>query len=165
MDGIRVYWDGQKLWTRQGLEVVATEITSALPSDIKLDGELWMGRGSFHQLVSQFQSNEEPLELAGDVRLAVIDVPSQTTKSHKDRITVLQHVIFPPQVLRYPGAYYLQVFVVPHFVCESNHQIIEELQHVLEVGGEGLIANNPDSLYHRGRTASVLKIKVVLLFD
>src|SRR5689334_7523706 len=80
MDGIRAYWDGQKLWTRQGLEVIAPEITSALPSDIKLDGELWMGRESFHQLVSQFQSTEEPLELEGDVRLAVFDVPSQTTK-------------------------------------------------------------------------------------
>lgn len=38
------------------------------------------------------------------------------------------------------------------------------LDLVLELGGEGLIANNPTACYEIGRTQSLLKIKVSIGF-
>ena len=47
-DGLRGYWDGRKLWTRQGNLIHAPDYFLAeLPRDIALDGELWLGYGKF----------------------------------------------------------------------------------------------------------------------
>jgi DNA ligase-1 len=40
-DGMRLYWNGSSLYTRNGTKVKAPEsITSQLP-DVALDGEIW----------------------------------------------------------------------------------------------------------------------------
>ena len=50
MDGIRAYWDGEKLVSRQTNEIkVMKELMEILPS-VPLDGELWMGRHSFEHM-------------------------------------------------------------------------------------------------------------------
>jgi DNA ligase-1 len=41
-DGVRVFWDGVKLHTRQGKEIKVPEfISERLPTEFALDGELW----------------------------------------------------------------------------------------------------------------------------
>src|SRR6195952_3564165 len=96
MDGVRAYWDGQQLWTRQGVEITAPEeFTHGLPNGISLDGELWMGRGTFEHLMSALNSNEE--HKWNNIRYCVFDPPSQM-KSHKERMELLQKISFPSQV-------------------------------------------------------------------
>jgi DNA ligase-1 len=47
LDGVRCYWDGNKLYTRNGNETFAPpEWIAKLPST-PLDGELWSGRDQF----------------------------------------------------------------------------------------------------------------------
>lgn len=102
MDGIRAYWDGRALWTRQGVEIEAPDhIKRGLPSDVTLDGELWMGRETFHQLTSALKPNdEEQLHYVWkeSVHYYVFDTPSHTGKSHKDRMKLLTTMSFPSQV-------------------------------------------------------------------
>ena len=46
-DGVRAYWDGQQLWSRQGHLILApVEFKKRLP-DFAVEGELWFGRQSF----------------------------------------------------------------------------------------------------------------------
>ncbi|SPO39866.1 related to DNA ligase [Pseudozyma flocculosa] len=53
LDGVRAFWDGQRLFSRQNLEWNApTWWKDQLPKDLALDGELWMRRGEF-DLTSQ----------------------------------------------------------------------------------------------------------------
>ena len=40
-DGVRVFWDGRKLHTRQGRELHVPESWSSQLPQIALDGELW----------------------------------------------------------------------------------------------------------------------------
>ncbi|KAJ1027261.1 hypothetical protein NDA18_003270 [Ustilago nuda] len=50
LDGVRAFWDGQRLYSRQKIEWnAATWWKNRLPKDITLDGELWMSRGTFDQ--------------------------------------------------------------------------------------------------------------------
>jgi DNA ligase-1 len=41
-DGIRMYWNGSELYTRQGNTIkIPDSMRSRLPKSISLDGELW----------------------------------------------------------------------------------------------------------------------------
>src|SRR5690348_4120658 len=54
MDGVRAYWDGKQLISRQGnLIPSSTELSIRLPTSIALDGELWMGTGTTHENVTK----------------------------------------------------------------------------------------------------------------
>ena len=49
--------------------------------------------------------------------------------------------------------------IVPRMACESS--CLDGLvQQIIEDGGEGVILQKYSSMYERGRSASVLKIKV-----
>src|SRR5690606_1286923 len=49
LDGVRAYWDGQQLISRQGNRFNAPPWFTANFPDTPLDGELWGGRGTFEQ--------------------------------------------------------------------------------------------------------------------
>src|SRR3954469_1471170 len=52
-DGLRGFWDGEKLWSRKGNAIVAPDLFLAeLPKGVALDGELWIGRGKFEETIS-----------------------------------------------------------------------------------------------------------------
>ena len=50
LDGVRAYWNGRHLVSRQGNIFSAPEWFIAPLPKIALDGELWIGRGKFDQL-------------------------------------------------------------------------------------------------------------------
>lgn len=50
---------------------------------------------------------------------------------------------------------------VQHFVCQSQDHLDECLTNVLSLNGEGLVCRKPTSLYTPGRSANMLKIKVI----
>lgn len=74
MDGVRAIWDGVVLRTREGNVVPApASFTESLPAR-PLDGELWMGRGTFQAMLSLMKQK------AGDwsgVRYMVFDEVEQ----------------------------------------------------------------------------------------
>ncbi|RYF98356.1 MAG: DNA ligase, partial [Caulobacteraceae bacterium] len=51
-DGVRGYWDGSRLWTRNGEPVFAPAWFTAAWPKVPMDGELWAGRGRFTHAVS-----------------------------------------------------------------------------------------------------------------
>jgi len=52
LDGVRAYWDGKQLLSRNGNRFMAPEwFTKKLPP-FELDGELWVGRDRFQETVS-----------------------------------------------------------------------------------------------------------------
>ncbi|CAD6938686.1 unnamed protein product, partial [Tilletia caries] len=48
LDGVRAYWDGSSLWSRASVLYDAPQdFKDKLPTDMSLDGELWMERDAF----------------------------------------------------------------------------------------------------------------------
>src|SRR4051812_15121202 len=89
MDGIRAYWDGQKLLSRQGKEIAAPrEILLGLPKGIALDGELWMGRGTFEKLMTWFNSKQQDWS---EIQYYVFDLPS-SNRVYAERMEQLKQI-------------------------------------------------------------------------
>ena len=48
LDGVRGYWNGQSMISRQGKEISCPQwFIDQFPKNISLDGEFWLGRGTF----------------------------------------------------------------------------------------------------------------------
>src|SRR5256885_3518771 len=95
MDGVRAYWDGCRLLSRHGKEIeVPEEFLHGLPSDMTLDGELWMGRGTFEKLMSTLNSNQGDWS---NIQYCVFDLP-HSRSIHEKRMEQLNQIHFPQQV-------------------------------------------------------------------
>ena len=95
MDGIRAYWDGYRLLSRHGKEIeVPQEFLHGFPSNIALDGELWMGRGTFEQLLAALQAKDGDWS---NIQYCVFDLP-HSKSIHEKRMEELKQIHFPQQV-------------------------------------------------------------------
>lgn len=75
IDGVRALWDGKKLRFRSGREIAAPAWFLAAFPAAALDGELWMGRGSFDRL-SGIVRKAQPVDKEWrEVRYMVFDTP------------------------------------------------------------------------------------------
>src|SRR4051794_18058873 len=92
MDGVRAYWDGKQLLSRHGKQIEASEeFLRELPCDLELDGELWMGRGTFEQLLSMLRSKQADWR---NIQYYVFDLPSSKS-TYRERIEELRHLRLP----------------------------------------------------------------------
>jgi DNA ligase-1 len=148
-DGLRGYWDGQKLWSRNGNAIQAPDYFLAeLPKDIALDGELWIGRGAFEETISTVLS-QTPDERWKRVRFMVFDAP-RAGGTFEQRMKFLQATLPAENQFVKPVAQYR---------CEGKAHLIAERDRIVAAGGEGLMLRKPESEYDAGRSPTLLKVK------
>jgi DNA ligase-1 len=148
-DGVRAYWDGQKLWSRKGNLIHAPDYFLAeLPRDIVLDGELWVGHGKFEETMSIVRS-ETPDDRWNRVRYMVFDAP-QAKGCFEQRMQFLHATLSEGNRL---------VRVVAQERCKGVAQLIAQRDRVVREGGEGLMLRQPASAYEAGRSSTLLKVK------
>jgi len=75
LDGVRAYWDGEKLWSRGGHVYAAPHWFTAQFPRHPLDGELWSGRGRFAELSGVVRKGQPVDEEWRQVRFHVFDLP------------------------------------------------------------------------------------------
>lgn len=149
-DGARVWWDGQRLLSRGGSVYHAPAwFTDALP-DTVLDGELWIGRGQFQQLMRTIRDREPDDRAWQAVRFMVFDAPG-VNGGFSMRQAALRQILAdrPPAWLQH---------VAQHTV-DSHEQLQQMLEHVVSEGGEGLMLQRADMTYFPGRHSGMLKLK------
>jgi DNA ligase-1 len=146
MDGVRAYWDGQRLFSRAGrpISVPSTFIHGLPPT--QLDGELWMGRGMFDILMNTLSNTNE----WKDVIYWIIDLPS-SKEPYESRLNTLRQLNLP-----------MQARIITVEQCKGTGHLETYLDSILAAGGEGIMARRQASLYTCGRTSSVLKVKVMI---
>lgn len=149
-DGVRAYWNGTRLLTRAGNEIRAPHwFVASLPA-VALDGELWIGRGRFEQLISTIR-DDVPDELAWrDVRFMVFDLPAHGG-AFSERKRDLQ------QVVAVSDCPWLQL--VPHWRVADHAELLAQLDRLNAAGAEGLMLQRDDALYHAYRSDDLLKVK------
>ena len=148
-DGLRGYWDGQKLWSRKGNLIHAPDYFLAeLPRDIALDGELWIGHGKFEETMSIVRS-ENPDDRWEGVRYMVFDAP-QAKGTFEQRMQFLRATVSEGNRF---------VRVVAQERCQGVAQLLAERDRVVRQGGEGLMLRQPESAYEAGRSPTLLKVK------
>lgn len=149
LDGVRAYWDGKHLMSRQGKRFAVPDwFTQSFPP-FELDGELWLGREKFSETVS-IVNQLEPHDGWKKLGYYIFEVPNQSG-GLLERLSVLEDYLE-----RFPAPY---LHVIEQLPIHNNDQVKQHLQEVIDLGGEGLVVRNPHALYVVGRTDQALKVK------
>jgi DNA ligase-1 len=150
LDGVRAYWNGKQLISRQGNVFHApTWFTAGFP-DFELDGELWLGRERFEDTLSIVRQ-KVPDNRWKDITYHVFEVPNLKGGLF-ERLSVFKKFVATT------NNGYLKL--VNQKQINSNEEVELELSRILSIGGEGLVIRNPNTLYKTGRLESALKVKL-----
>lgn len=150
LDGVRAFWDGQTLRTRQGNVINAPAwFTQGFPKQ-PLDGELWAGRGQFERVSAAVRRQVPDDAEWRDVRYQVFELP-QAAGTFRERLKAMQNLV---SVAAVP---WLQV--IDQFEVASRTILERKLDEIVGIGGEGLMLHRADAPYATGRSDVLLKMK------
>lgn len=153
-DGVRAYWNGKELVSRQGNIFHAPKwFIASLPGNTPLDGELWLGRGKFEVLSGMVRRHSTSESDWQGIKYMVFDLPG-SEQIFDERLKQLKKII------RDINAPHIQL-VQQHKVI-SHEILMEELDHIVKQGGEGLMLHLGSSIYASGRSDDLLKLKKYL---
>jgi DNA ligase-1 len=156
LDGVRAYWDGERLWFRSGKPVAAPDwFTRNFPRQ-PLDGELWLGRGSFERLAGIVRKTEAVDAEWREVRYMLFELPG-APGTFSDRIEAIRRLV---ELARTPWLEAIRQFRVP-----DRKALAARLEEVVAAGGEGLMLHRADAIYATGRNGDLLKLKPYLDAD
>jgi DNA ligase-1 len=149
LDGIRGYWDGEKLLSKKGIPLNPPAAFIRNFPDFAVEGEIWGGRKSYEKTLS-IVLKEEAHDGWLNLKFAIFDVP-KTGGGFEARLNLAKKWF-----TQNPSEY---AFVIDQKPVKSREQLKKELQRIEKMGGEGLILRKPGSLYTNGRSRDVLKVK------
>ncbi|MBN7770147.1 DNA ligase [Marinobacter daepoensis] len=150
LDGVRAYWDGDKLWSRGGHVYAAPEWFVAHFPEHPMDGELWSGRGRFAELSGVVRKSRPEDREWREVRFHVFDIPAEGVP-FEQRYRRLKSLV------RNAGSRYLAV--VNQSPVESHQVLMAKLDRAVDEGAEGLMLKRKAGLYRAGRSDDLLKVK------
>jgi DNA ligase-1 len=146
LDGVRARWDGKQLVSRGGNIYSAPGWFIHGFQKQAMDGELWLGRGRYEELVSVVRQ-----QTAHDgwqkVKFMVFDLPT-VNGSFSERVAAMQQL---------PQTPYLAV--IRQFRVDSNKALMDKLDDIVKHGGEGLMLHRQTARYQSGRSDDLLKLK------
>lgn len=148
-DGVRGYWDGARMLTRQGEPIAIPETLRAVLPDFPLDGELWAGHGRFEATMAAVRDSVPGPGWAA-IRYMVFDAPGHgglfEARMAAVRAWLHEH---PSQ----------SIHAVEQIPCEDEAQLRAYLREVEDRGGEGVMLRAPASPYVAGRSEFLRKVK------
>ena len=151
LDGVRAYWDGATLYSRQGNRFqVPAWFVKEFPQT-PLDGELWMGRGTFETLSGIVRRKKPNDKDWRNIRFMVFDLPADSADfdGRLRRLKTIFSAIQSPQI-----------GLVEQFRVTDSAELKAALHRIVSQGGEGLMLRKADSRHKAGRTDDLLKLKL-----
>src|SRR6185437_10219019 len=128
LDGVRGYWNGQSMISRHGKEIICPQwFIDQFPKNISLDGEFWLGRGTFELTHGILQSSKDSIDWKRVVYF-VFDSPN-STKPYESRICDLDNLL-------QQSSNNIQMVDITR--CRGNNQIQQYLTNIVNIGGEGM---------------------------
>ncbi len=150
LDGIRGYWDGEKLATRQGNLIHTPKWFTHNWPTTAMDGELWIGRNQFQQTLSCVRKIHIVEKCWRKVRFMIFDLP-KSNDTFDQRIQIMQ------EISHKTNSQYLTM--ITQFKLSNNSQLTAKLDDIIAKEGEGLMLHLGSAYYHTGRTANIMKLK------
>jgi DNA ligase-1 len=150
LDGVRAVWDGQVLRFRSGRVIAAPAwFLLALPK-LALDGELWIGRGTFDRLSGVVRQSEPDDTAWREVKYLVFDAPGHAAP-------FAERVRFLATTLAQANLPWL-LPVAQHEVKDAR-ALQDLLLNTVQQGGEGLMLHRADAEWRPGRSDALYKLK------
>lgn len=150
LDGVRGYWNGKNLISRQGnIFNAPLWFTENFP-DTPLDGELWIDRGRFAEVSGIVRRQK-----AGDrewqkIAFMIFDLPESPEKFSM-RIQGMKSIV------KNSASPYLKM--IEQQKVENNAELQQLFEDVLSKGGEGLMLHRGDAYYQAKRSKDLMKLK------
>lgn len=150
-DGVRGFWDGKQLTTRQGNPIAAPDWFTADLPPFAVEGELWAGRGQFER-VSGVARTQEPKDSDWQgITFQLFDLPRHPG-DFLGRRQVLE--TWHKQL---PAGSHLQI--TPIAKADSEEQLLATLKAWQAAGAEGIMLYREGSYYQARRTWDLVKLK------
>ncbi len=150
LDGVRAYWDGTQLISRQGNRFSAPDwFTQGFPKQV-LDGELWMGRNRFAEVSGAVRRQIPDPAQWQKIRFMVFDSPGETG-DFDHRLQALR-VLFAQ--LNSPS-----IALIEQYKIDDETALMKALDQIIANGGEGLMLHLGSAPYRGIRSDDLLKLK------
>ncbi|GGN16704.1 DNA ligase [Shewanella putrefaciens] len=149
LDGVRGYWTGHRLVTRQGYPINAPVWFTADFPAIPIDGELWLGRGQFEAISSLIRQSSPKEDAWRNVRFMVFDLPkAEGNFEQRYRLAI--------KMFAGKSAY---IEVIEQFQLDSIEALYQKLDSLVVLGAEGLMLHRRSAYYIAGRNPNLMKLK------
>lgn len=151
LDGVRGFWDGKQLMSRQGYPLNPPDYFVKDFPPFAIDGELFSERGKFEEISSIVRAKEP--KGWHKLKLYVFDVPNATGNLFERLNSLKQYLT------QYPTPH---IEIIEQITIQDKAHLDQFYHAILAKGGEGVVVRNPNTEYIQGRSAQILKIKPVL---
>jgi DNA ligase-1 len=150
LDGVRAVWDGRTLRFRSGETIRAPAwFLAGLPAT-PLDGELWIGRGTFDRL-SGIVRKREPVDAEWrELRYMIFELPGAPGR-FSERVARMRDLVAAADVA--------WLDMVAQERVSDRAALARLFERVLRAGGEGLMLHRADAPWVTGRSPALLKMK------
>ena len=143
LDGVRAYWDGEKLISRSGKVFSAPAFFTKNFPKYELDGELWTKRDDFSNIAS-IVNRKKPHKGWNDIRYMVFEVPNAKGNllQRLDKVRDNKYIQVLQQIQ----------------IRDKNH-LDKFLKMIENKSGEGVVVRDGSLDYYTGRNNKALKVK------
>jgi len=150
LDGIRGFWNGKQLLTRQGNIIHSPRwFTRNWPPNV-MDGELWIARDQFQKTLSCITRINIDEDCWRNVRFMIFDLPKHTG-TFTERIKAMKELT--------RKAMSAHLIMIKQFKLKNTDQLENTLRTIIANKGEGLMVHRDSAYYHVGRTTNIMKLK------
>ena len=155
LDGVRGYWDGTQLRSRQGLTIVTPHWFTAYLGDIPIEGEIWLGRETFQALSGLIARSDENDPLWHSVTFQIFDMPAHRGAFHERVMAMKTHIANLSPLNPH-------LKMVDQVRVDSWATVDAALKAVVAGGGEGLMLHHQHAIYQPYiRHTDLLKVKEI----
>lgn len=149
LDGIRAYWDGKKLISKNGNKINAPKWFIKNFPKFELDGELWTKRNDFENIQNIVMDKKPSLQWK-KITYNIFEAPNQ--KGNFDKRLVL----IKKWQMKNRNDY---IKIIKQVKCKNKKHLNEYLEKLVKKKAEGIILKNPKLKYFKGRSSNILKVK------
>ncbi len=151
LDGIRGYWDGEKLYSKNGNPINAPKWFTANFPPFPLDGELWSKRDDF-EAIQATVLDANPSKNWENITYNIFEVP----EVKGDFLMRLQKAKEWFEIHPNP-----HINIIKQIVCKDEQHLQNYLNEIIALKGEGVVIKEGIEPYHTGRSPYILKVKKV----
>jgi DNA ligase-1 len=154
LDGMRGFWTGKQLISRQGNLINTPKWFTKNWPTIPMDGELWLGRNTFQSLMSCIKSRpileEKSKNCWVEVQFMIFDLPEDTNQFHL-RVKQMNHLVQKTNSDN--------LGVIKQEILKGTKALDNKLTTIMNGHGEGLMLHLANAYYKVGRNKALLKLK------
>ena len=149
LDGVRAYWNGKNLISRQGNIFNAPLWFSKGFPDTPLDGELWIDRERFAE-VSGIVRRQKADDKWRKIAFMIFDLPD-SSENFSERIQQMKNIV------KNSASPYLKM--IEQKKVQNNAELQLLFESILNKGGEGLMLHRGTAYYQAKRSKDLMKLK------